>query len=142
MSKGFTLLELMVVVAIAAALMALGFPRAARLMDWIKTERAVRDVLTALAIGRNGAVLQSTRARLTIATDTLRIDRLGAQGWEPWWRTPGPSRHGVALETSNPVVIFGPTGMGWGASNTTVVLRRGSQAETITMSRVGRVKRW
>jgi len=54
MSKGFTLLELMVVVAIAAVLLALGFPRAARLMDWIKTEFAVRDVLTALAIGRNG----------------------------------------------------------------------------------------
>ena len=142
MSKGFTLLELMVVVGIAAVLLALGFPRAARLMDWIKTELAVRDVITALAVGRNGAVLQSTRARLTLATDTLRIDRLGAQGREPWWRTPGPSSHGVALETSNRIVIFGPTGMGWGASNTTVVLRRGSQAETITMSRVGRVKRW
>jgi len=142
MSKGFTLVELMVVVLIAAVLLALGFPRAARLLDWIETELAARDVISALAIGRNGAVLQSTRARLTIATDTLRIDRLGAQGWEPWWRTPGPASHGVALETSNPVVIFGPTGMGWGASNTTVVLRRGSQAETITMSRVGRVKRW
>src|SRR5947208_7729556 len=142
MSKGFTLLEMIVVTAIAALLLAFWLPRAARLMDWIETERAVRDVTTAFAVGRNGAILQSTRARIVIDTDTLRIDRLGAEGWEPWWRTPGPSRHGVALETSNPIVIFGPTGMGWGASNTTVVLRRGSQAETITMSRVGRVKRW
>ncbi len=142
MSKGFTLLELIVVFGIAAALLAFWVPRAARLMDWIETEHAVRDVTTALAVGRNGAVLQSTRARVTIAPDTLRIDRLGAQGWEPWWRTAGPSSHGVTLETSNPVVIFGPTGMGWGVSNTTVVLRRGSQTETITMSRVGRVKHW
>jgi prepilin-type N-terminal cleavage/methylation domain-containing protein len=142
MSKGFTLLELIVVIAIAAVLVAFWAPRAASLMDWIETERAVRDVTTALAVGRNGAVLQSTRARVTIGPDTLRIDRFGAQGWEPWWRTPGPSSHGVTLATSNPVVIFGPTGMGWGASNTTVVLRRGSQAETITMSRVGRVKHW
>jgi prepilin-type N-terminal cleavage/methylation domain-containing protein len=142
MSKGFTLLELIVVVAIAAVLVAFWVPRAASLIDWIETERAVRDVTTAIAVGRNGAVLQSTRARITIAPDTLRIDRFGTQGWEPWWRVPGPSSHGVTLATSNPVVIFGPTGMGWGASNTTVVLRRGSQAETITMSRVGRVKRW
>lgn len=142
MSKGFTLLELMVVVAIAGVLLALGFPRAARFIDWIETELAVRDVITALAVARHGAVLRSTRARLTIAADTLRIDRLGEQGWEPWWRTPGPSRRGVTLETSNPVVIFGHTGMAWGASNTRVVLRRGSQAETITMSRVGRVKHW
>ncbi len=142
MSKGFTLLELMVVAAIAAVLLAFWVPRAARLMDWIATERAVRDVTTALAVGRNGAVLQSTRARIVIDTDTLRIDRFGAQGWEPWWRTPGPASHGVTLEVSNPVVTFGPTGMGWGVSNTKIVLRRGSQAETITLSRVGRVKHW
>jgi len=142
MSKGFTLLELMVVIALAAILFAFWVPRAANLMDWIETERALRDVTTALAVGRNGAVLQSTRARITLAPDTLRIDRFGAQGWEPWWRVPGPSSRGVALVASNPVVIFGPTGMGWGASNTTVILRRGSQAETITLSRVGRVKHW
>src|SRR5256885_10988443 len=142
MSKGFTLFELIVLIAIAAMLVSFWVRRGARLMDWIETERAVRDVTTGLDVGRNGAVLQSTRARITLDPDTLKIDRFGAQGWEPWWRTPGPSSHGVTLATSNPVVIFGPTGMGWGASNTTVVLRRGSQAETITMSRVGRVKHW
>ncbi len=142
MSKGFTLLELIVVVAIAALLLVSWIPRAARLMDWLATERAVRDVTTALAVGRNGAVMQSTRARILIDTDTLRIDRWGAQGWEPWWRTPGPASYGVSLAVSNPVVTFGPTGMGWGVSNTTIVLRRGSQAETITLSRVGRVKHW
>jgi len=71
MSKGFTLLELIVVIAIAAVLVAFWVPRAASLMDWIETDRAVRDVTTALAVGRNGAVLQSTRARITIAPDTL-----------------------------------------------------------------------
>jgi len=142
MSKGFTLLELIVVVAIATLLLAFWIPRAGRLMDWLATERAVRDVTTALAVGRNGAVMQSTRARIVIDTDTLRIDRWGAQGWEPWWRTPGPTNYGVSLEVSNPVVTFGPTGLGWGVSNTTIVLRRGSQAETITLSRVGRVKHW
>jgi len=142
MSKGFTLLEMIVVTAIAALLLAFWVPRAARLMDWIETERAVRDVTTALAIGRHGAVLQATRARIVFATDTLRIDRWGTEGWEPWWRTPGPASHGVLLEVSNPVVIFGPTGMGWGVSNTKIVLRRGSQAETITLSRVGRIKHW
>jgi hypothetical protein len=43
---------------------------------------------------------------------------------------------------SNPLVVFGPTGMGWGVSNTRITLQRGSQVETITVSRVGRVKRW
>jgi len=139
---GFSVLELMVVICIAGLLVTFAIPRAARLLDWIATERALRDVTTALAVARHGAVLHATRARLTITADSLRIDRLERQEWEPWWRKPGPASHGVVLQVSNPVVVFGPTGMGWGVSNTRIVLRRGSQAETITVSRVGRVKHW
>jgi len=139
---GFTVLELLIVICIAGLLVGFWTPRAARLMDWIATERAVRDVTTALAVARHGAVLEATRTRLTIHSDSLLIDRFEAQGWEPWWRRPGPTSHGVTLQTSNPIVVFGPTGMGWGVSNTRIVLTRGSQAETITMSRVGRVKHW
>ncbi len=139
---GFTLLELMVVICIAAALMAFSLPRAARLMDWIATERAARDVTTALAVGQQRAIAFATRARIALNDDTLRIDCLGPGGWTTWWRIPGPASHGVTLEVSNPVVTFGPNGIGWGASNTKIVLRRGSQVETITTSRVGRVKRW
>jgi prepilin-type N-terminal cleavage/methylation domain-containing protein len=142
MSKGFTLLELVVVTCIAAVLVGLWVPRAARLLDWIATERALRDVTTALAVARHGAVMRATRARLTIRADTLRIDRFETKGWERWWWTLGPASNGVTLEVSNPVVVFGPTGMGWGVSNTTIKLRRGSQSETITLSRLGRVKHW
>ena len=142
MAKGFTLLEFVVVTCMAAILTALWLPRAARLMDWLATERAVRDVTTALALGQHGAVARATRARASFDVDTIRIDRFESQGWVPWWRTPGPAVHGVEMEVSNPVVVFGPTGMAWGVSNTKIVLRRGSQAETITMSRVGRVKHW
>ncbi len=142
MSKGFTLMEILVVLCIAAVLLVFWVPRATRFMDWLATERAVRDVTTALAVGRNGAIMQSTRARITFRADSIRIDRLRGTGWEPWWRIAGPASHGVTLEVSNPIVQFGPIGMGWGVSNTKIVLRRGSQAETITMSRVGRVKHW
>ena len=142
MAKGFTLLELVVVTCMAAILTALWLPRAARLMDWLATERAVRDVTTALAVGQHGAVARATRARVSFDVDTIRVDRFESQGWVPSWRTPGPASHGVQMEVSNPVVVFGPTGMAWGVSNTRIVLRRGSQAETITMSRVGRVKHW
>jgi Tfp pilus assembly protein FimT len=139
---GFTVLELMVVICIAGILVTFWLPRAARLMDWITTDRAVHDMTTALAVARHSAVLQATRARLTISADTLRIDRLEDGGWAPYWRWPGPASHGVTLQVSNPVVVFGPNGMGWGASNTTIKLSRGSHVETITTSRVGRVKVW
>lgn len=139
---GFTVLELMVVICIAGILVTFWLPRAARLMDWIATDRSVHDITTAIAVTRHSAVQQATRARLTLSADSLRIDRLQATGWEPYWRSPGPVSHGVTLQVSNPVVVFGPNGMGWGASNTTIKLSRGSHVETITMSRVGRVKVW
>jgi Tfp pilus assembly protein FimT len=141
-SVGFTALELMIVICIAGILVTFWLPRAARLMDWITTDRAVHDMTTALAVARHSAVQQATRARLTIDADTLRIDRFQSAGWEPYWRWPGPASHGVTLQVSNPVVVFGPNGIGWGASNTTIKLSRGSQVETITTSRVGRVKVW
>lgn len=142
-AKGFTLIELAVVICIASILAALWLPRAARLMDWLQTERAMREVTTAIALGRHGAVLQATRARVLIAADTLRIDRLGpGLAWQPWWRRPGPASFGVTLQVSNPTITFAPNGIGWGASNTTIKLSRGSQVETVTLSRLGRVKRW
>lgn len=142
MRKGFSLVELVFVLCIITALVAVGIPRLQPVLDRIAADHAAREVTTALALARHGAVLHAIRARLTISDDSLRIDRLEPGGWMPWKRRGGPAALGVAMEVSNPIVTFGPSGMGWGVSNTKVVLRRGSQVETITVSRVGRVKRW
>ncbi len=142
MSKGFSLVELAIVLLVIGVMTAIGLPRLRPLLDQIMTDRAMAEVTTALSLTRHAAVMQATRARLIIAADTLRIDRLGEDGWVPWWRRPGPADFEVALQVSNRQVVFGPTGLGWGASNTKIVLRRGSQVETITVSRLGRVKRW
>lgn len=139
--RGFTLVELLLVLVIMAVVLSLGVPRLGSALDRIATDGAARDVTTALAAARAAAVLQGTRARLRIAADSLRVDREGAHGWEPYARWPGPAAAGVALQVSNPEIVFGPLGLGWGLANTRVELRRGSQIETITTSRLGRVKR-
>src|SRR5207247_1345103 len=82
------------------------------------------------------AWMQAARTRLTIAPDTLRIDRWRGDSWDAVLRWPGPLAHGVTLEVSNPEVVFDPIGLGWGVSNTSVVMRRGSRIETLTVSRV------
>lgn len=142
MARGFSLIELAVSLTVAALVLALGLPRLSGFLDWVAADRAAREVTTALAVARAAAVMWGTRARVTIAGDSLRIDRWEGSDWRPYQRWPGPLTQGVTLEVSNPEVVFGPTGMGWGASNTRVTLRRGSHAETITTSRLGRVKRW
>ena len=141
MRNGFTLGEMIVVIAILAVLVTVIGPRLGPAFDRIVTDGAARDVTTALAVARAAAVMQGTRARLRIAPDSLRVDREEAAGWRPYARWPGPAAAGVALTVSNVEVVFGPLGIGWGPANTRVVLRRGSQIVTITTSRLGRVKR-
>jgi Tfp pilus assembly protein FimT len=136
-----TLVELVVVLTILAVLTSLSLARLIPLVDWIKTDGAARRVTTALAVTRSAAILRGTRAQLLISADSLRIDREGLAGWEPFARWAGPASAGVSLTVSNPEVVFGPLGIAWGLSNTRIVLTRGSQIETITTSRLGRVRR-
>lgn len=141
MRRGFTLVELIVVLAIVALITTFALAHLMPLVDWIAADRAARDVTSALAVTRTVAVLRGTRARLRISADSLRIDREAAAGWEPYARWAGPASAGVTLAVSNPEVVFSPLGIAWGVSNTRIVLTRGSQIETITTSRLGRVRR-
>ena len=142
MRRGVTLVELAVIVAIVAIVTAVTLPRVRGLLDWIAVNSAAQEVTASLAVARNAAVMQSTRSRALIAADSLRIDRWVGDSWGPLERWPGPAGHDVTLEVSNPAVVFDPIGLAWGVSNTKIELRRGEKVATITVSRVGRVKRW
>ena len=51
------------------------------------------------------------------------------------------SSHGVMLSASRDSMAYAPNGLGYGAANLTIILRRGESAETIFVSRLGRVRR-
>ncbi|MBK5189740.1 MAG: hypothetical protein JJD97_15970, partial [Gemmatimonadaceae bacterium] len=48
---------------------------------------------------------------------------------------------GVAFAASRDTVTYGASGRGYGATNSTIVLRRGAAAETVYVARLGRA-RW
>ena len=48
--------------------------------------------------------------------------------------------HHVTLRATRDTVTYAPTGLGWGLANTTIVVARGARAESVTVSRLGRVR--
>src|SRR2546429_7402592 len=108
MRRGFTLAELVVVVAILAMVTAVTLPRLAGIRDWIAVDTAAQEVMSAIAVARNAAVMQGTRSPAVIAADSLRIDRWRGDSWGAPHRWPGPGRHGVALRGATAVAGFEP----------------------------------
>src|SRR5207247_10697146 len=97
MRRGLSLAELVVALAIVAVVTAVTLPSVGGLLDWIAVNTAAQDVATALAAARNAAVMQGSRTRLTIAPDTLRIDRWRGDSWDAVLRRPGALAPAVAL---------------------------------------------
>ncbi|MBV9881203.1 MAG: prepilin-type N-terminal cleavage/methylation domain-containing protein [Gemmatirosa sp.] len=136
--RGTTLPELLVAVTVAAILGGIAVAGAARLTDVLNARGAARELRAALETTRHLAVLRATRAAFTV--DTARASlavRLGAD--TAIVRELG-ALYGIRLSASRDSIAYAANGLGWGAANARLVARRGAAAETVTVSRLGRVR--
>ena len=140
-TRGVTLLELLIAIVAVGTLTAIIAPRFAQVRDRLATERAARDLVTFYRQARYAAIYRGTRVRMEFGPDTLRAVYESVTD-SVFLSRPGPSRHGVTLSASRPVIRIYPNGFGYGAANTKLVVRRGMAAESVTTSRMGRVKKW
>lgn len=137
--RGFTLLELLAVMAVVATLLAIAIPRYNALRDTIAVRGATGELAAAFSAARSEAITRRARVALAIDTAGGRID-VRTDGSPVLTRTLGAA-YGVMLTANRDSIVFDQRGMGYGLSNLTVTVRRGGVVDTLTMSRLGRV-RW
>ena len=135
---GHTLPELTVVLAIVGVLAALAVAALRTLADRTGARMAAGDLASLLAEARDAALAASVPVAAIVdpadGSVTLRA------GPDTVARRPLGALHGVRLSSSRDSVTYSPLGVGWGVSNARFVLLRGAAAETVWVSRLGRVR--
>jgi prepilin-type N-terminal cleavage/methylation domain-containing protein len=141
MARGTTLVELVIVLTIVGLLSALAVPRIGGLLDGLAVRRAVDETMVFSGAARFGAMVRGSRVRIEFTPDSM-VAAYESPSDSVFLRRDGPGGHGVELGSSRTVIRILPTGIGSGGSNTKLVFRRGEYAESLTTSRLGRLKKW
>lgn len=137
--SGFTLPELAVALAIMAIVLSITLHRFTALRDATSVRSAVGDMGSAFSLARQFAVSQ--RRVVAIVLDTGRgVVELRSGGVSILRRELAAS-YGVHLGSNRDSAVYDARGLGYGLSNLSVAIRRGHFVDTLTISRLGRV-RW
>jgi type II secretory pathway pseudopilin PulG len=139
MRTGTTLVEIGVAISILGIMASLTFPRFTAYRDRIAVDSATSSTLSLLVTARHAALRRATLTAVHL--DTAQATISVVSGIDTIERRPLREVHGVDFSTTRDSIAFAPTGLGYGAANTQIILRRGSAADTVSVSRLGRARR-
>jgi prepilin-type N-terminal cleavage/methylation domain-containing protein len=137
-NDGFTVVELIVTICILSILSAITVPWAGELLDRVHVRGAVMDIQSTFSGARHIAIARS--AQTTIDIDTVVQAIYVSVGIDTLRRRKIGSDHGVQLSASRVRMSYSATGMGYGAANLSVFVRRNASVDTVFVSRLGRLR--
>jgi prepilin-type N-terminal cleavage/methylation domain-containing protein len=138
MRAAFTMIELTITLCIMSILSAIAVPGAGRLLDSIHVNGAVVEITSLFGAARHLAIARARQVSVEVDTAN-RIIRLVSDGQSIREREIGRV-HDVSLSATRVRMTYSATGMGYGAANLSVVVRRNGSVDTVFVSRLGRVR--
>ena len=136
--RGFSAIELTIVVGVVSVLSAIAMPAMVGLLDHMRVSAAVAEIESLFGAARHIAIARGTNA--TVEIDTANGIVAVTVGGDTVRRGEPRIEHGVDVSTNRASMSYAATGIGYGAANLSVVVRKGSIADTIVVSRLGRVR--
>ena len=133
--RGATLLELLAVLAILGTLSAISIASLRHVLHAATLRSAMGELGAAFSTAR-GVALATGGASVHLSATDVQVRAGGTVRLERDLAT----LYGVTLAASRDSMAYSATGMGFGAANLRVVVRRGALADTLTVSRLGRVR--
>ena len=138
MRRGSTIIELAVTLGILSILSAIAIPWMGEILDGMKVRSAAVEIESLFSAARHIAIARATQAtveidpvaqsiNISVGSDTVRKRKIGAA-------------HDVQISATRARMSYSPTGMGYGAANLSVVVRRNASVDTVVVSRLGRVR--
>lgn len=137
-SAGHTLMEVVVALTLMAILLSMAAPRLGDLRDRAAVRGAATELAATLASARRAAMLRSAGGMVVI--DAERATATVIVGVDTLFSHAIGEELGVRLAATRDTVLYAPSGRGWGASNTSIIVARGRRADTLFVSRLGRVR--
>lgn len=134
--RGFTLVEIVLALAILAIVVSLAAVPLMNLADKYRLERAVGEVRAALNTARSRAILEGVDYRVHFAADRCRIEKR-EEKTETWVVETAVGFEGAAVEANNSPV-FTPEGAVTNLATIRVANRRGGYKLTLAIT--GRIK--
>ena len=127
-----------ITLCVIGVLTAIAIPQTARLLDRIRVRGAVTDIESVFSGARHLAIARSAQSAVEIDTAARRIYvRVGADTVR---RRDVGAEHDIQLSASRVRMSYSATGLGYGAANLSVVVRRNSAVDTVFVSRLGRLR--
>jgi prepilin-type N-terminal cleavage/methylation domain-containing protein len=139
--RGLTLPELLIVLVLIGLAASIALRPVGRALDRVAVDEGATRYGAMFETTRSLAIARGRHARIELDTArgavVLSVHADGAQ-WDTVDQRPlGRAR----VETSQTTATFSPLGVGFGLSNARIVFTSGAAAETLTVSRTGRLKR-